>query len=224
MALAALLGLWAFWLEPNRLTIKRVAVPLPGWPAGRPLRVAVLSDIHGGAPHINAKKMKAIVQLTNRQNPGLIVLLGDYVILGVLGGNFMEPEMVAKNLAAFSAPLGVYAVLGNHDWWHDGLRIRKSLEGVGYRVLENEISTVTFEGKTVYLAGLADEWTRRPDVENVLNRIPSRAATVVLTHGPDLFPRIPPINGVTLAAHTHDGQVCLPLMGAPIVPSRYRQR
>lgn len=223
LLLLALLGFYSAGLEPDRLIIRHVKIPVPGW-QGRPLRVAVLGDIHAGAPHITRGKLEALVRLTNRQNPDLIALLGDYVILGVLGGHFMEPEEVAEGLRGFNAPLGVFAVLGNHDWWYNGPRMKAALEKVGYRVLEDEIATVELDGRKIWVAGLADEWTRRPDVEKVMGLIPAGAPAIVLTHGPDLFPRLRPFVGVTLAAHTHGGQVRLPFMGAPIVPSRYRQR
>lgn len=219
-----LLGLYAFWLEPNRLVVKRVDIDLPGWPGGRPLRVVAIGDIHGGAPYITVKKIKSLVQLANRQKPDVVALLGDYVILGVLGGRFMEPETVADALSGLSAPHGVFAVLGNHDWWYNGPRLRAALEHAGFEVLEDEVATITVDGRPVHIAGLADEWTRRPDVAKTLSLIPDGEPTVVLTHGPDLFPKIPRLNGVTLAAHTHGGQVRLPFLGAPIVPSRYRQR
>jgi predicted MPP superfamily phosphohydrolase len=222
--LLSLLGFYAFYWEPNQLTVKTVSLTLPHWPPGHTLRIAAIGDIHGGSPYIDQKKLRALVELTNRQKPDAIVLLGDYVILGVLGGNFMSPEEVGENLSGFSAPLGVFAVLGNHDWWYSGPRVHAALERAGYRVLEDEVAAVPWKGEILYIAGISDEWTHHPDVEAVLKQIPVGAPTVIVTHGPDLFPRIPAINGVTLAAHTHGGQVRLPFMGAPIVPSRYRQR
>ncbi|MBL0058925.1 MAG: metallophosphoesterase [Elusimicrobia bacterium] len=220
-----LFGLWAFWLEPSSLVVRVHTIPLDRWPAGGgPLRVACIGDIHGGSPYIDRAKIQALVKLTNRQKPDLVVLLGDYVILGVLGGHFMEPEEVADALRGFDSPLGVYAVLGNHDWWYNGPRMAQALTNVGYRVLQNENVTLSFNGHPFHLVGLEDEWTRRPDVLKVLSPIPAGEPTIVITHNPDVFPKLPPVNGVTLSAHTHGGQVRLPFMGAPIVPSRYRQR
>lgn len=215
---------WSFWLEPQRLLVRPSDITVAEWPLAKPLKIAVIGDVHGGAPYITPKKLKALVQLTNRQKPDAIVLLGDYVILGVLGGKFMEPEEVASNMAGFHAPLGVYAVLGNHDWWYAGLRMKAALESQGYTVLEDLVVSTEVEGKRLYFAGLGDEWTRRSDPDLVLSTIPKGAPTLVLTHNPDLFPRLPPVLGVTFAAHTHGGQVRLPLMGTPIVPSRYRDK
>jgi hypothetical protein len=220
-----LLGLWAFWLEPSRLVVRTHTIVVPGWGgAEAEIRVACIGDIHGGAPYVDRKKIQALVRLTNRQKPDLVALLGDYVILGVLGGDFMEPEELADALRGLDAPLGVYAVLGNHDWWYNGPRMAQALTDVGVRVLANETVAVSHGGRTVHVVGLEDEWTRRPDVAAVMRQVPAGEPTLVLTHNPDVFPKLPSLRGITLAAHTHGGQVRLPLMGAPIVPSRYRQR
>jgi predicted MPP superfamily phosphohydrolase len=218
-------GLWAFVWEPSRLVVRRQTIQVDRWPQGmRPLRVVCVGDIHGGSPHIDREKIHTLVTLINEQEPDLVALLGDYVIMGVVGGTFMEPADFADALRGIQAPLGVYAVLGNHDWWYNGPRMAKALTDVGYHVLENQTVPLSLDGHPFYVAGLEDEWTRRPDPQKVLSQIPAGAPALVLAHNPDVFPRLPPVNGVTLAAHTHGGQVRFPLMGAPIVPSRYRQR
>lgn len=220
-----LLGLWTCVWEPTRLVVRTHTIQVKSWPQDmRPLRVACLGDIHGGAPFIDNDKLKDVVKLTNEQKPDMVVLLGDYVVMGVLGGKFMEPEAVADGLRGLSAPLGVYVILGNHDWWYNGPKVSQAFREVGYTVLENQIATTTVDGHTLYIVGLEDEWTRRPDAVKVLSKVPPEAPTIVLAHNPDTFPRLPHVNGITFAAHTHGGQVRLPFMGAPIVPSRYRQR
>ena len=221
----SLLGLWAFVWEPSRLVVRTHTIAMTGWPQGlRPIRAACLGDIHGGSPFIDRAKLRAIVELTNKQKPDLVALLGDYVVMGVLGGKFMEPEDVADGLRGLKAPLGVYVILGNHDWWYNGVRVAQAFKDVGYTVLQNENAPIVVDGRTLYIVGLEDEWTRRPDVVKVLSRVPAGAPTIVLAHNPDVFARLPSVNGVTFAAHTHGGQVRVPFMGAPVVPSRYRQR
>ncbi len=220
-----LLGLWTCVWEPTRLVVRTHTIQMKSWPQDmRPLRVALLGDVHGGAPFIDQKKLRDVVKLTNKEKPDMIFLLGDYVVMGVLGGKFMEPDVVAEGLRGLEAPLGVYAILGNHDWWYNGPKVAQAFRSVGYNVLENQNVPVTIDGHTLYVVGLEDEWTRRPDVVKVLSKIPVGEPTIVLAHNPDTFPRLPPVNGITFAAHTHGGQVRLPFMGAPIVPSRYRQR
>jgi hypothetical protein len=224
LLLMGLFGVWAFWLEPSSLMVRRHSFTVQNWPAVRPLRVALIADIHGGSPYTDREKIQAVVKLTNRQKPDLVALLGDNIVLGVLGGAFMTPAEVADALRGLEAPLGVFAVLGNHDWWYNGEEMRQALEEAGYRTLLDEVVPLDFKGQRIFVAGLEDEWTRRPDVAQVMAQVPAGAPVIVLTHNPDLFPKLPPVNGVVLAAHTHGGQVRLPFMGAPIVPSRYRQR
>ena len=137
LAFLVALGLDAVCVEPARLVVREVRVRLPGWPTAlEGLRVAVLSDLHAGAPHLGAHKRREIVARTNAAHPDLVVLLGDYVVGGEAGSRFVEPEVLARELGDLRAPLGVVAVLGNHDWWYDGPRVRRALEAAGLRVLD----------------------------------------------------------------------------------------
>ncbi len=222
--LALALPVWAL-VEPARLVVVERELRLPGWPTGLTgLRVAVLADLHTGSPWTGLDKIARVVRRTNEQRPDLIVLLGDYVVHGVIGGSFVEPADTAKALRHLAAPLGVLAVLGNHDWWHDGAQVRAAFEAEGIRVLENETARVARRGIPLFIAGLADLWTRTPDIQKVLRDVPAASPVIVLTHSPDVFPAIPPRVALTLAGHTHGGQVALPLLGRLVVPSAYRQR
>lgn len=215
--------LWAFQVEPAMLLVRETPVQVETWPAAvSGLRVAVLADIHVGAPHIDLAKVREMVEKTNRSNPDVVVLLGDYVIHGVLGGRFVTPEEFAPILKDLKAPGGVYAVLGNHDWWYDGLRIRKAFEAAGITVLEDETRSIDFKGRRLWLAGLGDKWTRRADVEKTLKNIPAGEPIIALTHNPDLFPQIPARVGLTLAGHTHGGQVFIPFINKPFMPVKFR--
>ena len=140
------------------------------------------------------------------------------------GGTFVEPEPIAEELRALRAPLGVYAVLGNHDWWFDGGRVARALGGAGLKVLENEAVKVESSGRAFWLGGVADLWTRRPDVPGTLRQVTSDDPVVLFTHNPDIFPDVPARVSLTVAGHTHGGQVNLPLVGRPVVPSRFGQR
>ncbi|HZI18415.1 MAG TPA: metallophosphoesterase [Pyrinomonadaceae bacterium] len=226
LAAGAGLALWGFVFEPDRVTIRRAEVALPsGLPAALDgLRVALVADVHAGAPHVKEEKLARLVEAVNAERPDLILLLGDYVIQGVRGGKFMEPEQVAAGLRGLSAPLGVFAVLGNHDWWFDGVRVARALEGAGVRVLENEAARIEHGGAGLWLVGIADLWTRKPDLAAALSRVSDESPIILFTHNPDLFPQVPPRVALTVAGHTHGGQVNLPLVGRPVVPSKYGQR
>jgi predicted MPP superfamily phosphohydrolase len=135
---AALLG-WSVFVEPGRLLVLSTPVVSSRWPAGPPpLRIAVLTDLHVGSFRNGLDHLEAVVSRTNDQGPDLVVLLGDFVIRGGAGGSFVPPEPIAKRLAGLRARYGLAAVLGNHDWWFDGPRVRAALAHAGIRVLENE--------------------------------------------------------------------------------------
>jgi predicted MPP superfamily phosphohydrolase len=223
-AALSLLG-WAILVEPGRVRVRKVDLSLPGWPPALDgLRVAVIGDVHAGAPHVGVDALRALVVDVNRGSPDVVVLLGDYVIHGVVGGSFVEPEVTAEILGGLRAPGGIVAVLGNHDWWYDGFRVRRALEGRGIVVLENDAHRVVHQGTAFWLAGLEDLWTGRPDIPGTLANIPPGAPVLLLTHSPDVFPAVPPRVALTLAAHTHGGQVRMPPFPAPVVPSRYGSR
>jgi predicted MPP superfamily phosphohydrolase len=224
LAGAALLA-WAVIVEPGRLVVRETRVRTGRWPADRPpLRIAVLTDLHVGSFRNGLERLDAIVARTNAARPDLVVLLGDFVIHDVMFGRFVEPEATAARLAGLRAPYGIVAVLGNHDWWLDGPRIRGDLERAGIRVLENDAMPVAEGGRRFWVAGLADLWTRPVSIPRALARVPAREPVLLLTHSPDVFPDVPPRVALTLAGHTHGGQVALPILGRPIVPSRYGQR
>jgi predicted MPP superfamily phosphohydrolase len=225
--LAVLSGLlfWSIGIEPGLLRVHREDLRLERLPPElEGLRVAVLSDLHVGAPHIDLKHLQAVVDKTNAAHPEVVLLLGDYVILDVLGGRLVPIEPIAKVLGGLHAPLGTYAILGNHDWWYDGERVRASLAQVGIRVLENESVCVDGHGRRFWIGGLGDAWTRVAHIPSTLRPIPARAPVILLSHNPDVFPEVPESVLLTLAGHTHGGQVHLPILGSPIVPSRFRQR
>jgi predicted MPP superfamily phosphohydrolase len=219
------LAVWAVAIEPGRLVVKEVDLLLPTWPrAMPPLTIAVVSDLHTGAPHIDPAKVDRIVSIVNQRHPDLVVLLGDFIVHGVIGGGRVEPEVTAARLEALRAPLGVFAVLGNHDWWYDGQRVARALQAAGIVVLEDEAVRLRHRGHALWLVGLADFDTRTPDPARTTIAIPHAEPIIALTHNPDVFPLVPPRVAITLAGHTHGGQVYLPLIGRPIVPSRYGQR
>jgi predicted MPP superfamily phosphohydrolase len=216
---------WAFWWEPASLQIVRQTITLRPWHTEHDgLKVAVLSDLHVGSPHRSLVNLREVVAATNAEHADLIVVLGDLVIQGVAGGRFVEPEPIAAELAKLQAPLGVNAVLGNHDWWYDGKRVRRALEANGITVLENQSMRLTYRGQSLWLCGLADLWTRGDRLTETLAEIHDGDPVIVLMHNPDLFPEMPARVSLTLAGHTHGGQVNVPIIGRPVVPSKFGQR
>jgi hypothetical protein len=186
--------------------------------------VAVLADLHTGSPFNGLEKLRAVVEMTNVSRPDLILLAGDYVIHGVKGGTFVRPELTAAELARLDPRYGTYAVLGNHDWWYDADRVAQALENEGIVLLEDRNEVIEAGDCRFALAGVSDYWEGAHDVSAALSGIDVRLPTIVFTHNPDVFPMIPDSVSLTVAGHTHGGQVNLPLLGRMIVPSVFGDR
>jgi predicted MPP superfamily phosphohydrolase len=214
------LGLQAFWIEPSQLVIHRARATWRG-PA---LKAALLSDLHIGAPYIGMEKLRQVVEQVNAESPDVVMLAGDFVTRGVLGGKLVEPEPIAQQLSNLRAPLGVMAVLGNHDWWYDGPRVIRAFRAAGIRVLEDDAIQVESSGHSMWFVGLSDQWTQAANWQAALQKVGDDAPVLALTHNPDVFPEMPSRVDLLLAGHSHGGQVRFPLIGAPIVPSRFGQR
>jgi predicted MPP superfamily phosphohydrolase len=212
---------WGVFIEPNRLIVHQETIQIDNWPKELSgLRIALIADIHTGGPFINDKKLQRIVELTNQQNPDLIVILGDYMSPNSWHSRRVEPEVTAAAMKNLHAPLGVYAVLGNHDWWYNGGKVRRAFETNGIPILDDEIAEIKGQSGSFWLVGLADFWTRPQHVSETIAKVPEGAPVIAITHNPDVFPNLPRSVPLLLAAHTHGGQVNLPLIGTPIVPSR----
>jgi len=220
------LALWAFVFEPASLRVAEYEVVVAtGWPSAcNGLRIAVLADLHVGSPFKGIDKLDRVVRLTNDAYPDVILLAGDYVIQDVLGGRFVSPEDAAAVLGRLSAPRGVWAVLGNHDWWLGGARVRRAIESAGIAVLEDSARRIAAGPCPFWLMGIGDFMEARHDVRSALAQVHDDAPVLAFTHNPDIFPEIPARVALTIAGHTHGGQVYIPLLGRPIVPSLFGER
>jgi predicted MPP superfamily phosphohydrolase len=217
--------LWALVIEPRRLVTNQVELDVPRWlPEHGGLKVALLSDLHVGSPHWGVERMRELVERTNAEKPDLVLLAGDYMINEIPLGTWVAPEPVASVLGGLRAPLGVIAVLGNHDWYNDGDTLTAEFREHGIVVLENQVLPIDYRGRHFYVVGLADQLTREQRVKETLDRIPAGAPAIVLVHEPDVFPEIDGRASLTVAGHTHGGQVHVPFLGPPIVPSKFGQR
>jgi predicted MPP superfamily phosphohydrolase len=218
-AAAAAFAVYAAVIEPRRLVTVRARLELPRWPHSHDgFRVALLSDLHAGAPHAGAKAIAQAVQRINAERPDVALLGGDYIDAHPLWGGRLAPELIARELAKLEPP--TFAVLGNHDWKQAGDHMWTALHNAGIAVLENEARPV--DG--VYIAGLADVRCRRPDLPGTLATVPPDAPAILLAHDPDVFPLVPDRVAITLSGHTHGGQIAIPVLRRPAIPSRYGER
>lgn len=215
----------AYFKALSDVKVVKVSINVSNWhKSNNDLKIAVLADLHIGSLGFNLNKLKQIVELTNEQKPDIVFLLGDYLVnKGPLKKQIM-PEPIANELKNLRAHYGVIAILGNHDWWVDGERVRKTFEDNGIIVLENQSIKVNNGKGSFWVAGLADLTTRKVDIEGTLAEINDESPIILLSHNPDVFPQVPERVTLTLAGHTHGGQVKLPIFGRPFVPSKYNEQ
>jgi len=187
----------------------------------------VIADLHAGSPQVDEQRIAAIVARVNREAVDLVALLGDYIDPEVALGEWIEPESIAARLARLQSRLGTYAVLGNHDWAHAGARMGQALRDAGIELLENRavrVDASPHRGASAarfWIAGLGDLITREAELDGTLAQVPDGEPVLLLSHNPDLFPRVPARVALTLSGHTHGAQVDIPVVRDKLTPSRF---
>ncbi len=214
----------ALAVEPGfSLIIKEWSIEHLDWPAAAsPLRIGVLTDIHAVEPWMSAQRIEGIVDQLNAQRPDVIVLLGDYVN-GLRRRYYVREVPIAEWIAPLKklrAPLGVYAILGNHDWWSgEAPNIRRAFWKSGIALLENAALKLSRGRDHFWVAGIKDQLASESrgvwDLEATLHHITDRAPVILLAHEPDIFDSVPASVTLTLAGHTHGGQIYIPFVGRP---------
>ena len=205
--------IYSFCIEPNMLTVKNYSVhdsQLSG------LKIVLVGDFHI-KPH-QEKKLKQVVDLINNENPDIVLSVGDFVS-GHSENMTMPIDNIVSELKNIKSKYGFYTTLGNHDWWIDGEGITNALKTSSINVLVNSNIKVNVGSKEIYIAGVEDKATRTPEIYKALDG--TKNPVILLTHSPDIFPKVPKEVNLTLSGHVHGGQVRLPLLGAIIVPSKY---
>jgi predicted MPP superfamily phosphohydrolase len=205
-------GFYAWAIEPAGIQLRRYQVAVDA-PALKGLRVAVISDLHAGAPHIDLAKIDRIVAMTNAAKPDVILLTGDYSVGRMMGARPIRIREIAAHLKPLKARLGVYAVIGNHDRWRDPGRVFRFFPSNGIPILENR----SLDVGPFWVTGIGDEHTHAADPARALKGLPKGATALCFTHSPDAFAGLSPVCGLTVAGHTHGGQVWLPPLGRPAV-------
>src|SRR3954452_24578470 len=195
--------------------LRRLTVPLPGW-RGPALRVGMLSDIHAALPLMPPAGIARIARRLVAERPDLVLLPGDFVTTKTRLVRRVPVGPVAAALAALPTAAPTLAVLGNHDHHAGAATVTAALEGVGIAVLRNTARRVELPGGPLWVAGLDDMFTRRDDLARTLAAVDRTAPVTMLSHLPDVFPRLPPWVPPTVAGHTHGGKVLLPGL-VPIV-------
>ena len=233
---------YGFGVEPLfRLRVARYHVRPQHWPSDLQLTIVAIADLHACDPWMSLDRIEAIVERTNALQPDVIVMLGDYVAGHRHVTRFIPAGEWAAVLAGLKAPLGVHAVMGNHDYWDDKTVQRygrgptvaqRALEAKGIPVYENDAVRLTKAGRPFWLAGLGDQLAYLParrfrtvprigvdDLNATLAKITDDAPVILMAHEPDVALRVPSRVALQLSGHTHGGQVRL-LGWSPAVPPR----
>lgn len=234
---------YGFGIEPtHRLRVTRYDLAPQQWPKDLPLKIAAIADLHACDPWMSLARIEEIVERTNALGADIVVLLGDYVAGTRYVSSYIPASDWAPVLGKLKAPLGVHAVLGNHDWWEDktvqregqGHTIaRRALEAAGIPVYDNDAVRLVKDGRPFWLAGLGDQLAYLPalrlrtlkrvgvdDLSATLAKVTDDAPLIMLAHEPDVAVRMPERVALQLSGHTHGGQVRL-FGWSPVVPSRY---
>ncbi len=237
------LGTYACVIEPGfRLDITTYRITPPHWTPGLQVKAALVADIHASEPQMSVARIRRIAELTNALNPDVIFLLGDFNA----GHRFVTgpvfPEQWGEALSILDAPLGTYAILGNHDWWHgtlvstpsdDGESVRRALRHADFTVLENAAVPLVKDGRTFWVAGLGDQLAYKAgpngfhgfdDLDGTLAQVTDEAPILLLAHEPFVFRRAPERVSLTLCGHTHGGQVNLPVITEIFTESQFGLR
>jgi uncharacterized protein len=213
----------------------------PRWTDGLKLKVVMLADPHLAGPVMDISRWENIIAAANSLSPDVILLMGDYLATNRFVTTTYSEKDVADAARALTAPIGVYAVCGNHDWWvdeasqirqHGPTRAQVELEGVGIPVLENRAVRLVKDALPFWLSGTASmvaiklkryKFISRADLDGTLAQVTDDAPIIHLAHEPDLFMDMPKRVSLTLSGHTHGGQVRL-FGYSPVVPSSFGNR
>ncbi len=211
--------------------VTRLAITPARWTPGLKLRAVVLSDIHACMPWMGPERIAEIAAEANGLGADIVLLLGDYATSMKLVTGYPSFQETAAALSTLKAPLGVHAILGNHDYWADPAfqagesresRVAAALEAAGIPVYVNRAVQLRHQGRPFWLAGLGDQLAYRPsqqfrrrsfvgieDLAATLGGVDDDAPVLLMAHEPYVYPFLPDTVSLTLSGHTHGGQINL---------------
>lgn len=204
-----------FWVELKSYTIQHSQIPT----AFNNTRIVFLTDIHHGV-FFSQSRVKKIVEQVNKLNPDLILLGGDYV-----EGDPKYFEGCFKELGKLSAPLGVFAVLGNHDHWQGADIARKHMKAQNINSVDNGAFWISKNGQKIRIGGVGDHCEDVQKLYLTVNEADLSNFVILVSHSPDYAQELKSDKvDLVFSGHTHGGQVTFFGLYAPKVPSRYGQK
>ncbi len=213
LAISALLAYCLY--EPHTLEVTRYTLSAPELSG---VKIVFAADFHV-APN-DDKRIDNIISAINREQPDIVILGGDYV-KGHKQSSSMPIDNITAKLSDIKSPAGIYAVLGNHDIWYGKNAVAAAFKKHNITILDNQNILLTVKKQHITLVGISDMATDKPDFIKAFQN--AAAPAILISHSPDIFPQSPK-TVLTLAAHTHGGQIRLPFIGAPVVNSAYGNR
>ncbi|HMO80212.1 MAG TPA: metallophosphoesterase [Pyrinomonadaceae bacterium] len=218
---------YAYFIEPRRFVVIEETIEVPNWdPRLNGLRVLTIADMHTGSNYAPPERIQYVVEQANAQQPDIIVLLGDYVseskwdreaLKGPEGTDRTElkvpVETIASILGGLRAKYGVFAIIGNHDWYHNEEKIARQFREAGLDVLQNEIREIAVNDATLRIWGIEDLWRNRIVPVEPYNALDEKRNIIAITHNPDSLFHAPDEVSIMFAGHTHGGQLNWPIVG-----------
>jgi uncharacterized protein len=198
----------------QRHVVCHLDLQITGWPQwDRALRVAFLSDFHTGSHSDDVTRLNLIIDEALTLMPDLVLFGGDYVNMQPFGRGRIPPRTIAAILSRLEAPLGRFAVLGNHDYAYDQHAVANALQDCGITVLDHDRRIARFQSHSIQIIGVPDAHMTRAEAYSLLRGLSADAPTIVLAHDPVWFAQLPAGPHLMLAGHTHGGQIRLPGIG-----------
>ena len=211
------LFMWAWQVEPRRVETVTTALEVPQWKekGGSPLRIVIAGDFHL-RPNGGDQARRYMEKIMEAQ-PDMIFLLGDYAN-GHTRESSMSPETAREYFKMLKAPLGIFAVQGNHDQYYGWDLWRNMFSELGILPMWNDSLLLHLPGgRDLQLSSVRDDYHLRIRPEELPLRFSPDIPHILLSHVPDIFPLLAPGTAdAVISAHTHGGQICLP-GGKPLV-------
>jgi uncharacterized protein len=212
-----------YWNATRDPVIRTADVSVADWPkASPPIKVLLISDIHVAGPDMPPERVERLVRQLNALKPDLILIAGDLVSEKGVATHIYSAAEATAPLAGLRAPLGVIAVLGNHDHWFRSAPLEAGLMRGGITVLKNE----AIERGPLVIGGVSDAFLGFDDVPATFGEMDKLGGKprILLSHGPDIVPDMPSPVAAVFTGHTHCGQIAFPYFGALTYVSRYGDR